>query len=362
MKCAVITNIPTPYRNPIWSRLSGSGYMIVFCARTEGNREWRLPPPEFGHVFLKEKVRDLPDGYNFVHNNPDVWRVLNRIKPKVVVTTGLNPTHLYAIGWAKLHNAPYVYMTDGTELSEKNLGWKHRLLRKLVICGASAGVAASLSGKRLLEGYGLAPDRLFLSRLCADNSRFSSLPLANRPYDVMFCGQLHERKLPYFFVEICAEIRRRRGSCRALVVGNGPDRDGVLSALRKEDIQFAAPGFIQPDQLSDWYPQARLLLFPTQMDPWGVVANEAMASGTPVVTTAAAGAAGDLVVDHLNGRVLPEGVSVWATACIELLEDPIRWGAMSNQAIHDVQAFNYANAAFGLQSACDRALSKARSS
>ncbi|MCP3732902.1 glycosyltransferase family 4 protein [Sphingomonas sp. MG17] len=359
MKCAIITNIPVPYRNPIWSRLPRGDYVAIFCARTEGNREWRLPPPNFDHVFLAENIRDLPDGYNFVHNNPDVWRVLNRIKPEVVVTTGLNPTHLYAIIWAKMHKAAHVYMTDGTELSEQNMGWKHRLLRRLVIRGASAGVAASLSGKRLLEGYGLARDRIFLSRLCADNAKFSPLPLSERPYDVLFCGQLHERKLPYFFVETCAEIRRRRGTCRALVLGNGPEREAVLNALRDAGIEITAPGFIQPDQLANWYPKARLLLFPTRLDPWGVVANEAMASGTPVVTTPAAGVAADLVIDYVNGRILPDEVQAWATACVELLDNPSRWQTLSTQAFHDVQAFNYADAAAGLEAACERAVLEA---
>ena len=358
MTCAIVTNIPVPYRMPIWSRLPRGDYRVIFCARTEGNREWRLPPPDFDHDSLKENVRNLSDGYNFVHNNPDVWNVLNRIRPRVVVTTGLNPTHLYAIAWARLHGAAHVYMTDGTELSEKDLGRKHRLLRELVIRGAKAGIAASLSGRRLIEGYGLAPDRIFLSRLCADNVRFAALPLAERPYDVLFCGQLHERKLPYFFVETCAEIRRRRGNCRVLILGNGPEREGVLAALHDAGIAPTAPGFVQPDKLADWYPKARLLLFPTRLDPWGVVANEAMASGTPVITTPAAGVAGDLVIDQINGRVLPEDVSAWATACTELLDDPARWQILSDQAFRDVQAFNYADAATGLRAACEKALSK----
>ncbi|MXO95857.1 glycosyltransferase [Erythrobacter aquimaris] len=357
MKCAIVTNMPVPYRNPVWSLLPRGENTVVFCARTEGNREWLVPPLDFSHVFLNENVSDLQDGYNFIHNNPDVWRVLNGIRPQVVVATGLNPTHIYSIAWAKLHGVPYVYMTDGTELSERHLSWKHRLLRRCMIRGASTGVAASLSGKRLLESYGLAPNRIFLSRLCADNSRFSPSPLSERPYDLMFCGRLHDHKLPYFFVETCAEVRRRRGSCRALVVGNGPERQGVLNALRDEQVDFIAPGFIQPDELPTWYPQARLLLFPTKLDAWGVVVNEAMASGTPVVTTSAAGAASDLVVDQLNGRVLPVDVSAWATACTELLENPLLWQKMSTQALRDVQPFNYANAARGLQLACDIAFS-----
>ena len=355
MKCVVVTNIPAPYRNPVWARLPRTNYTVVFCARSEGNREWQLLPPDCDHVFLQEKTRALSDGYNFVHDNRDVWEVLNRLSPDVVVTTGLNPTHLYAILWARLHRAGHVYMTDGTELSERDLGWKHRLLRSFIVGTSAAGVAASLSGQRLLESYGLSADRIYLNRLCADNARFAPLPFAERLYDVMFCGQLHERKLPYFFASVCAEILRRRGTCRTLIVGDGPERGGVFSALREAGIEPTWPGFVQPEELPGWYQQARLLLFSTRRDAWGVIANEAMGSGTPVITTPEAGCAGDLVRDGINGRVLPADVATWAHACVELLDDEVRWQALSDRALQDVQEFNFDDAAQGLQMACEAA-------
>lgn len=358
MKCVIVTNIPAPYRNPIWERLPRGDYALAFCARTEGNRQWQLPPLNCDHFFLKERVSKLEDGFNFVHNNPDIWSTLNRLKPSVVVTTGINPTHLYAFGWARMHRARHIYMTDGTEYSEADLGWKHRLVRRMIIKGSASGVAASESGRRLLQSYGMAADRVHLSRLCADNQLFGSNALTDRPYDVMFCGQLHERKLPYLFAAVCKEIKNLRGSCRTLIVGDGPERDKVLSELHAADVDMTYVGFVQPAELASWYPQARLLLFTTRLDPWGVVANEAMASGTPVITTPQAGAAGDLVIDRVNGRVLPAYPLLWALACTELLDDPALWHQFSNRALEHVQSFNYDSAAAGLQAACDQALRK----
>ena len=355
MKSVIVTNIPTPYRNPVWALLPRGQFTVVFCACAEGNRRWQLAPPDCDHVFLRENTRALSDGYNFVHDNRDVWEVLQRLSPDVVVTTGLNPTHLYAILWAKLHAVRHIYMTDGTELSERTLGWKHRLLRRLIVRGSAAGVAASLSGRRLLESYGLPADRIYLSRLCADNARFAPPPFGTRPYDVLFCGQLHERKLPYFFVSVCGEILRRRGTCRALIVGDGPEREAVFSALREAGIEPAWPGFVNPEELPGWYQQARILLFPTRLDAWGVIANEAMASGIPVITTPEAGCAGDLVRDGINGRVLPADVATWADACVDLLGDSVRWQALSDRALQNVQAFNFDDAAQGLQAACEAA-------
>ncbi len=119
VRCAIITNIPTPYRDPIYALLPG-GYSIIFCSRTEANRAWALPPLQYTHVFLEERVHSKRDGITFVHSNPDVWSALSGIRPNVVITTGFNPTHLYAYLWTKVHGTAHVCMTDGTIGSEAN--------------------------------------------------------------------------------------------------------------------------------------------------------------------------------------------------------------------------------------------------
>ena len=355
MHCVIVTNIPSPYRNPVYELLPPGEFTVLFCARSEGNRQWQLAPLQFAHRVLPGKARALADGYNFVHDNPAVWRALNELRPDVVITTGVNPTHLRAFAWTRLNRARHVYQTDGTVQSEEHLGWKHRAVRRIVLQGSAAGIAASSSGCALLSSYGLAPDRIFKSPLCADNARFSSPELAARDFDVMFVGQLHERKLPMLFVQTCAALRQQRGSCSALVLGDGPMRTKVLDALVQARVDVHYAGFVQPEALPPWYGRSKLLLFTTRLDPWGVVANEAMAAGTPVLTTAFAGAAGDLVVDQVNGRILPVDVTAWVAACRPLLDDALAWQRMSTQALARVGDFSYAAAARGIVDACARA-------
>jgi glycosyltransferase involved in cell wall biosynthesis len=356
MRCVIVTNIPSPYRNAVYERLPEGQFTVLFCARTEGNRRWQLQDPRYPHEFLKGRVTPQPDGYNFVHDNPVVWQRLQALQPDVIVTTGINPTHLRSFAWARLHRKRHVYQTDGTVESEAVLGWKHRLVRRMVIGASHAGIAASSSGCTLLAGYGLQQNRIYKSPLCADNQRFSAPPIEQREFDVMFSGQLHERKLPMLFVQTCALLRARRGSCRALVLGDGPMREEVLTALRQADVELCYPGFVQPDELPGWYGRARLLLFTTRLDPWGVVANEAMAAGTPVLTTIHAGAAGDLVIEGVNGRVLPADADTWASACAMVLDDDAAWQRLSTCALQRVAAFTYDVGAQGIVDACRRSL------
>lgn len=361
-RCAIVTNIPTPYRNPVYSLLPQHRFQVLFCGRTEGNRHWNLPEPNFHHQFLAERTHAKGDGFNYIHNNPDIWAALNCLRPRVVVTTGFNPTHLYAFLWAKRNGIRHVCMTDGTLLSEAGLGWRHRAVRRLVFRYSRAFIAASLGSVDLFRGYQVPESDIFRSSLCADNERFFAAAAAQAPrqYDVMFSGQLHERKLPFLFIDVCRELKVRRGRCRALLLGDGPLREEVVGALKTSGVEFDYPGFVQAEDLPAWYASARVLLFPTRLDPWGVVANEALASGTPVITTPQAGVAGDLVVDGRTGFVLPANASEWADAACTLLDNPALWASISAAGQARVAHYNYRSAADGIVAACDHALFESR--
>jgi glycosyltransferase involved in cell wall biosynthesis len=361
-RCAIVTNIPTPYRNPIYSLLPHDRFLVIFCGRTEGNRQWHLPTPNFQHEFLVERSRAKADGFNYVHNNPDVWAALSHFGPRVVVTTGFNPTHLYAFLWAKRHGAHHVCMTDGTLLSEANLSWRHRAVRRLAFRHSKAFIAASRGGVDLFRSYQVPKSDVFISRLCADNERFTAAAFAHASwdYDVMFSGRLHESKLPFLFVDVCRELKARRGQCRALLLGDGPLRAEVLAALETAGVQFNYPGFVQPADLPTWYARARVFLFPTRLDAWGVVANEALASGIPVITTPQAGVAGDLVIHGHTGFVLPPDASQWADAACALLDNPALWAALSAAGQTRAAEYNYRSAADGIVAACAHAASESK--
>lgn len=361
MVACLVTNIPAPYRLPVYDLLPKAEFSVIFCARREKNRQWQLPELSFQHEFLSERVTAASDGFNYRHNNPDVWSVLNRLRPRVVITTGFNPTHLYAFAWAKLRGASHISMTDGTTASEAGLSRKHRLLRRFVFSGTDAYIAASSGGRALYGSYGVDDESVFQSHLCADNMHFAAhASNTNRPYDVMFSGRFHEGKLPFFFVDVCQSIKHRRGECKALLIGDGPLKDQVLMQLSQAGIDFEYPGFVQQGDLPYWYSRAKVFLFPTRLDSWGVVANEAMAAGTPVITSSTAGVAGALVIDGVTGFVLPPQADEWANLACQLIDQPDLWSAYSLAGQLNVAEYNYQAAADGILKACQYTLEKKR--
>lgn len=244
-------------------------------------------------------------------------------------------------------------MTDGTVHSESKLSPIHRWVRRIVFSGSHAFIAASKSGADLYKGYGISDRKIFRSQLCADNSRFSkAAENSPRIYDVCFSGQFHERKLPFFFVDVCAEIKARTGSCKTLLMGDGPLREQLLERLHAAQIDVNYVGFVQQDNLPSHYASAKLMLFPSLNDPWGVVANEAMAAGTPVITTPYAGVAHELVVDGKTGYVRNIDINAWADAALKVLQDDIHREELAKAGQKLVAEYNFKTAAEGIEAAC----------
>jgi glycosyltransferase involved in cell wall biosynthesis len=359
-KVALITNAPAPYRIPVYEQVDKFKLYVLFCSRREPNRFWDITPGNLhSYIYLPENIIKRKDGYNYIHNNPSVISSLQEIRPDVVITTGFNPTHLYSYCWAKLNKVPHIYMTDGTLRSETVLGLLHKLLRHIVFFGTSSFIVASNGGRALLKSYKVQDEKIFQSHLCADNKKFeTSIQYNSRKYDVMFSSQFHVRKLPHFFVEVCVEIKKKLGKCRALLIGDGPLRAEILELLKENDIDFYYGGYVNQSDLPSYYCQTKFLLFPTTLDPWGVVANEAMASGTPVITTPMAGVAGELVLDGVTGLVRDIDAAAWALSVIEVIEAPEVWSKFSRMGKSAVQGYNYTVAAQGIENACDYALGK----
>ncbi|HJV51248.1 MAG TPA: glycosyltransferase, partial [Noviherbaspirillum sp.] len=145
---------------------------------------------------------------------------------------------------------------------------------------------------------------------------------------------------------------------RILFVGAGSEEEKLRSAAqrRSEFIEAEFNGFASHDSLPSLYRSARIFLFPTLWDPWGVVANEACASGLPVLVTPDAGVAGELVRDGENGFICDLNVNQWAKRATLLLSNQNVWENFSARSLWLVREYSYDNAANGILEACRQAL------
>ncbi|HEY0844091.1 MAG TPA: glycosyltransferase family 4 protein [Noviherbaspirillum sp.] len=352
----MITNHPPPFRIPIYhkvARTPGVDLRAIFCSPREPNRQWDVPPMEFSHLFLKEHF--VTRGSNFIHNNPDVLSALKRIAPDVVVTTGFNPTHLYAFSYAVLRGIPHVPMTDGTDVSEKALSRWHRMIRRLVFSRSSAFIAASHGGLRLYQSYGIAPERCFQSCLCTDNDAFEQSVAVEKQYDLIFCGRIVEEKNPLFSLEVAERVAARLNRRVSLLyVGTGEQEELVRREAQKrsDKVKTVFHGHATQQELPQLYRSARIFLFPTVHDAWGVVANEACAAGLPIIVSPYAGVVGELVVDGDNGFVCALDVESWTDRAALLLGNEALYQRFARRSSAIVGGYTFDHAAEGIVEAC----------
>lgn len=361
-RLAIVTNEPPPYRIPVFQRVArtpGITLQVIFCARREPNRQWDLPPFEFDHRFLKERIATVKGRY--IHNNPDVITALKEFAPDVLVNDGLNPTQLYAFGYAWLKGVPHVPLTDGTYLSEQGLSRVHKLIRRFVYARSSAFLSASVGGQRLFESYGAPTERCFKSWLCIDNDAYLRASEPDGPkFDFIFCGRVVPEKGPMFALDVACRVARRLGrKVSILYVGAGSEEERVRTAAEQVSDQVDAHfhGFGLQKDLPALYRSARIFLFPTYADVWGVVANEACAAGLPVIVSPHAGVAGELILDGENGYVCPLDVDQWAERAVSILAAPELQERFSRRSLSLVRQYSFDNAAQGLVDACRFALS-----
>ncbi|HJV53984.1 MAG TPA: glycosyltransferase family 4 protein [Noviherbaspirillum sp.] len=362
LRLAIVSNELPPYRVPFFQRLAQMPDVdlhVVFCTQREPNRRWELPPLEFGHTFLNEQFLTIRGRY--IHYSPGVVGRLKHVAPDVIITGGFNPTHLYAFGYATLKRIPHIAMTDGTYASEQSLSGLHKAVRRFVYARTSVFVAASMGGQRLYESYGIPAERCFRSCLCVDNDAFS--PRGRQPekrFDFLFCGRMEAVKNPFFALNVAQETARRlQRKVSILFVGAGAEEEKLRNAAlrRSEFVDAEFNGFAAHASLPELYRSARIFLFPTLWDPWGVVANEACAAGLPVLVTPEAGVAGELVRDGENGFICDLNVNQWAKRATMLLSNQNVWDNFSARSLWLVKEYSYENAANGILEACRHALS-----
>ena len=126
------------------------------------------------------------------------------------------------------------------------------------------------------------------------------------------------------------QVRALRDDISLLIVGDGVDREryvGRESAM--PGVVFA--GFVQPAELPEWYALCEVLVFPTHGDPNGLVVEEALAAGLPVIVSDAAGDIRARVPESV-GRVVPVGDAGALAGAMEALAEPAVRDPMARRA------------------------------
>lgn len=332
IKVAIITNIPTPYRKKQWDYYAKSGkfeIMIFYCKSTEEGRSWEYNPSKYlKEIFLK--------GISFksFHFNPSILKTILGDYDVYFIGGYGYPTVILSIIALKLLKKPWVIMIDGISPSKiKRNNFILDNFRSFLIKGANAYFANGVVSFKLLEKYGISSTKIFNQFLTVDvdylmqksqkanESRREirqKYGISENSVVVMYAGRLVKNKGVQDLIKSIKILRLRGHNIKGLIVGEGSYKKELelIVGENRENIIFT--GHVDSEQLFNYYYASDIFVLPTYDDPWGLVVNEAMACGLPVVVSEYAGCYCDLVKD--NGFVINRVNSL--SSAIEKLVDP----------------------------------------
>jgi glycosyltransferase involved in cell wall biosynthesis len=352
----IITNIPSPYRVLQFNRLAeilNQHLCVIYFKKTEVNRKWDIPELEHKAIFLKKNPFSIISFY------PDIIRKIIEIKPLLIIASGFSITIILAYIYSYFANKKFIVLTDSWIHPVRNMTVFHRIVRRVVISRADSSICIGKKSKEFLVKYGAKENSIFISPLAIRNEFYLKYfqHLEDKEFDIIFSGQFIDRKMPFFVLEVARKLKLKKRDISILIIGSGPLEKRILGQLEDTKIIYFFPGFIQQEELPKFYSKAKILVFPTKDDPWGLVANEACAVGTPVITCDNAGVANDLIINSYNGFVLPLDVDTWVEHIWRLLSDNELYKCFSKNSLIQINHYTIEKSARGMEMAINFSLS-----
>lgn len=331
MKVAFFSVVPSPYQRDMFRALACTPGVELSVFYFEAG----VPESPWPKAALEPYEQILP-GFGFSLGKARLqvnWPLPNLRQFDVVVCNTMltSPTGQWLMRFA-LRRQPWLFW--GEKITAPR-GWKDHLSAPLA---RSSGIAAIGTVAERDYRARFPQTRIFNIPYHTDLEVFLATP--RHAFDgtpvFLLCGQMIARK----GVDLVLAAFARLSAGRLLLVGREaelPQMLGPLAAEVRARITYA--GFQPPEELPRFFAQADVFVLPSRYDGWGVVVNQALGAGQPILCSEMVGASHDLVEPEVNGLRFPAGdVDALAAAMQRLVDEPAlisRWGDASRQRAAD---------------------------
>lgn len=328
MKIAVVASHPIQYQAPMFRELANRASVHVYFAHRQSAEQ----QAEAGYGVAFDWDVDVASGYesSFLQNRsarpgvdtfrgadtPGIADALRRFEPDAVLCMGWNlKCYWQAARVARELRVPAMVRGD-SQLGSPRAAWLRALKRAaypLILRRFDRFLPVGVRSREYLLHYGVAPSRCFVCPHTVDLDRFitksslspteradlrSGLGIAAEDLVVAFAGRFVDWKRPVHVVRAVAGLpKRERVVC--VFIGSGEQEAAIRREAAAANVRIAMTGFVNQSDMPRTLALAdALALASNARETWGLVANESLASGTPVVLSDEAGCAPDLSVSR----------------------------------------------------------------
>lgn len=338
-KIAVITSHPIQYQSPLFRAIAKQSDMDVTVyfgcdygvnpTKTHPGFDkafaWDIPLLDgYKHVFLKNSKSDL--GVNdWRLDGPELKSFFQINKYDTVIVFGWNKVVFWqAIWWAKKYK---MFLILRAESNLKNTGSRLKMAIKnflfpRLFSQFDAFMSIGTHNSELYRYYGVPENAIYTAPYCVDNKFFSegavrhasdaaqlrfNLGISKSDTVFLFMAKFVERKRPLDLIEAALK-NRENNNFHVILVGGGELMElcqKVITANKLNNVHLV--GFINQSELPTYYAVADVFVLPSHYETWGLVLNEAMASGLPGIVSDACGATQDMIIEGKTGFSYPMG-------------------------------------------------------
>lgn len=265
--------------------------------------------------------------------NKGITQALDRLQPSAVAIAGWSDADALAcLNWCSRHRAMAILMSETREADGRR-NWIKEQFKSWRVCKFDAALVGGKSHQAYLRklgfqgpvscGYDVVDDHFFAREAERWRLAQSDAACQPRPYLLASNRFIPRKNLPKL-IEAFAEASASstaHPSPDLCLLGDGEQRQALESLCAAHGLtvlhatpwseqacadiapepRVLFPGFRQIDELPRFYAHAQALVHPALAEPWGLVINEAMASGLPVISSSNVGAAEELLDEGLNG-------------------------------------------------------------
>lgn len=314
MNVLFLTNIPSPYRVEFFNELGKYCKLTVLFERKSAKdreQQWLLNSfNTFTAHFLSGVSIGNDSAFSF-----EVLRFLKSEKYDIIVIGGYSTaTAMLAIKYMRLNKIPFILNADGG-IIKKDSRWRY-LFKRFFISSARAWLSSSDETSNYLEHYGASKNAIYKYPFTSiKDEDIVNCPLSNNEKRkirqqlnikedrvILAVGRFISIKGFDTLIKSTSLIDSSTG---VYIIGGQATEEysDLRQSLNLNNVHFI--GFQAKEELSKFYKMSDLFVLPTRGDVWGLVINEAMAYGLPIITTDKCVAGLELIEDWENGFIVP---------------------------------------------------------
>ncbi|HLY41326.1 MAG TPA: glycosyltransferase [Terracidiphilus sp.] len=324
MRLVVLHNHPIHYKHLLFTAMAqlGAEVDVLFAARSSNQRTaamHQVGSAYRSHFLSEGSIESLPQFSTALR----AVEVASQCLPDAVIISGYNYLPTWSmLAWAKIIGKPVALWFESNAFDRPHYPVKE-FLKRIFLYGCDVGHVYGTSNRQYLEELGMKSYEIVEKRATVDWELFSKRRAVFHSdfrrfiYVGRFSPEKNLTRLMEAFQIVQSKTRIR---AELLLVGYGPDESMLRQRTRdlglSESVVFG--GAKTQEEVCMTLAECDCLVLPSLSEPWGLVANEALCVGMPVILSDRCGCAIDLARDGIGWIVGAEDTNAFAESMLKV--------------------------------------------